>query len=76
MSPDSFSLPVGGIGLKGIDSSKEPIPSEESILIKELIPFAEGIDSFKKWQKWPGNRNQDSFGIGIDTALRQALAAQ
>ena len=35
----------------------------------KTIPFAKGIDSFKKCQKWPKNRNRDSFGIGIDTAL-------
>ena len=38
----------------------------------KTIPFAKGIDSFKKCQKWPKNRNRDSFGIGIDTALLQS----
>ena len=38
----------------------------------KTIPFAKGIDSFKKCQKWPKNRNCDSFGIGIDTALFHA----
>ena len=39
----------------------------------KTIPFAKGIDSFKKCQKWPKNRNRDSFGIGIDTALTSTL---
>ena len=37
----------------------------------KTIPFAKGIDSFKNRQKWPKNRNRDSFGIGIDTGLGQ-----
>ena len=40
----------------------------------KTIPFAKGIDSFKKCQKWPKNRNRDSFGIGIDTALDWSAA--
>ena len=35
--------PREGIELKGIDSSKELIPSDESISIKELIPIDESI---------------------------------
>ena len=37
-----------GIGLKGINSSKESIPSEESILIKESIPIGESIPKEKQ----------------------------